>query len=144
MKPVSSWSFDAPLAKVDVPRICDEASAATNGRGERTQGAIKVRVSSRKGSSLYVIADLDLAIRAALGRGVRGPDGFITDLTHLDRFDDGAGGIFGLRDPRSPEMLLYIVSGESGLVVFAVATDLEASELINKLLDKVTVTVEVW
>ena len=144
MKNVSSWSFDAPLAKVDIPRILEEAADACTPEGVASQGVVKVRVSSRRGESVFIVADLDLAAAASLHRGVRPPDGFITNHTRLDRDEAGGGRVNGLQSTRSPEVIMHILSGQGGLVIFAVQSDEEASQLINKLLDKVTVAVEVW
>lgn len=143
MKNVSSWSFDAPLAKVDVPRIIDEAAAAVDSRGLGTLGVVKVTVSTRKGESIFVVADLDLAAEATLFRGLRKSDGIVCNDTRLDRDVNGGGRVNGLAGLDSLSVALTCIC-EGGLVIFAVSSDLEAAELINKLLDKVTVAVEVW
>ncbi len=139
MKHESSWSFSAPLVKVDIPRIIDEAAD-----NDDTIGVVKVHISSPKGESTFVVADLDLAAAATMHRGVRTSDAFICNDTCLARGADGEGYVENLISPYSDEARDCIRSGRSGLVLFAIRDGEDVNALIGKLVDKVTVNVEAY
>lgn len=138
MKNVSAWSFSAPLAKVDIPRILDEAAA-----DGVSLGVVKVTISSPKGASTYVLADSDLAASARMHHGVRIPDAFVANETALERDGSGQAYIRPLISPYSIDARFAVLSGNA-IALFAIADGEDADALIAKLVDRVTVDVEVW
>lgn len=141
MKSASSWKFSAPLTKVDLPRICDEAAEDTN--DVYPIGVIKVVVDVGNGQSIaFVLADSDVAAHAHTFRGVRVPDAILSNEVRLQR---APGGILsGPHIPAaSPEGAAAILEG-GRIVSFKCANEHEADQLVGKLVDRVVVHVEVF
>jgi len=135
MKPVSSWQFSAPLEKVDLPRIADEAAAALG-----TQGAIKVVVETGGNKSVMVLASSELAVRAWADRGTRLPEGFLARESTLIRASEG----LALVDFVKPLEASVECMTANGVAIFPCANEASADALIVKLVDRVVVRVEAF
>jgi hypothetical protein len=141
MKSVSAWKFSAPLSKVDLPRICDEAAEDSN--DGYPIGVIKVTVDLGGGKSIVtVLADSDVVAEAVMFRDLPPPDSLLTEESRFRRVEGGV--VSGPHLPtRSPEGLEGLLTG-GRICVFKVATPHDADALIAKLVDRVVVNVEVF
>lgn len=138
MKNESSWQFSAALAKVDLPRIIDEAADVA-----AALGAVKVIIDvSSTESVAMVLADSDLSAAATLHRNAPAPDSLLTEETRLRR---APGGLMGGPSvaPASPKGIDAIMNG-GAIVVFTCVNEQAADQLIAQLVDRVVVRVEVF
>lgn len=133
MKNVSNWTFSAPLTKVDLPRIVEEASRV---RGS-TIGVVRVEVDGE-----FIV----LATVAAVCQAVEAPSptGYLSNTAHMSRdyaLDEeftGTTAVNELEIAESWEVPL------SAVAVFFPRDRNAADELVGKLCDRVVVNVEVF
>lgn len=128
MKNVSQWTFSAPLTAVDLPRIVDEAGMT------RARGVIRVEVDGE-----FIILAVVEALRLAHAK-LPPPAGYLTYVSSMERDYEldpeftGTTAVSGLEDESVP----------GSMAVFFPRNRNEADELVGKILDRVTVNVEVF
>lgn len=137
MKPNSQWQFSAPLEKVDLPRICDEAA-----EGGAALGAIKVVVDMGDGDIVFVMADSDLVARASEFKDLPLPGAVLARETGLRRIAVGA--------EQGPDISVNSLQGlmairrGGAILVFQCADEAAADRLVRQLVDMVVVRVEAF
>jgi hypothetical protein len=138
MKPESTWQFSAPLAKVDLPRIVNEAADV-----DGALGAIKVVVDISPTEAIaMVLADSDLAAFAHKYRGIPLPSALLSNETELIRNEFGVLSGPHVRLDSVEGLARLLVGG--GIVVFQCANEQAADQLIAQLVDRVVVKVEAF